>query len=91
MSATPQTFSDGKPYGHAWPLRTSVLLDRRRELGHMTQTDDIEAETAWINQQLRICRCGDYAHEHDANGCRVCRQHQRRQLFSVCSQFRECQ
>ena len=36
-----------------------------------------------------VCECGDFESEHDAEGCKTCRQSAHTQLFPVCREFRE--
>lgn len=35
-----------------------------------------------------ICECGDFYREHDAEGCKTCRQSAHEQLFQPCRVFR---
>lgn len=48
----------------------------------------VAVKEALADRDNDICKCGDRRHEHDANGCRVCRKHEHMQGFPVCRGFR---
>lgn len=56
------------------------LMQRRANL--------VAVKEALVDHDNDICKCGDRRREHDANGCRVCREHAHMQGFPVCRGFR---